>query len=663
MNNTLPIRYFYIVFFLLFSVSLNSQSKYGKITMDELKMDSYPQDSTASAVVLSKVGRTEFKTDRIMGFIYEYTLEMKVKILTQDGLDLCTREISYYDLDRKRRESIKGLSGTTYNLVDGKIEKTKLSKEFIVDEEHDDVLKVKKFTMPAAKIGSVIEYKYTIVSPFDYSLPTFEFQNEVPTQYVSYKIVIPEYYTYNVTMQGHEQIDFSEKEINLSFPIQFEDDDGRLVSLTDNCHGVEKNFSKTNIPAVKDEPYMWAKKDYITKVNFELRNFQFKYGKLTQYSSSWAKIDEQMLKQKSFGGNLNKESLFKKDLTPGDLTLASASFILDMIRKQVKWDKKSAITTSNIGDALKKGLGNSADMNFLLINALSAAGFDSYPVVLSTRSNGLIPMAHPTIASFNYMIAGVTINSKRYFVDVSDVYSIWNVLPEKVMVTQGRIVKKNASEWVDLSAVSSGTSYLASSFKFEDGQYVGTIKTTERGMSSHNFRQYYFNNHSDKENYIENFSKNLSVPVEDFEIENENKLGSDVKVSFTIKPDITLGDEFLYINPMFIKHRTDNPFKSETRKYPINFNYLGNYIQNVTIEIPKGYVVEELPKSEKVFFDEDGSIALTYNIVQQDDKIQLFYQYQLKTLFVGQDEYPVLRDFFSKVVLKNSEQIVLKKVE
>ncbi|NDV70350.1 DUF3857 domain-containing protein [Dysgonomonas sp. 25] len=643
--------------------SLYSQSKYGKITMEELEMDSYPADSTASAVILSKVGKTEFRMDRIMGFVYEYTLEMKIKILKHDGLEYCTKEIFYNEYSRKEQESIKALSGTTYNLVNGKIEKTKLSKEFIFDEEHDETTKIKKFTMPAAKVGSVIEYKYTFVSPFDYNLPTFEFQSEIPIKYVYYEVLIPEYYTYNISMQGYERVETSDKNKNIRFHLEFEDTDGRYASFQDDCMARELIFKKTDMPALRHEPYMWSRKDYVSKVGFELRNFQFKYGKMTQYSSSWEKVDERILAQKSFGGNLNKESLFKKEVKEGDLTISNATAILGMIRERVKWNKESGVSTKNMNNALKTGLGSSADMNFLLINALSAAGFDAFPVVLSTRRNGLIPMVHPTISSYNYMISGVMIDGKLCFVDASDVFSIWNVLPEKAMVFQGRIIKKGASKWVDLSGLTKGTSYWSSTLKFEDGKLKADVNNSERATGAYRFRSFYYNNHSDQDDFVETLSKNFGLEIKDFKISNEQNLGEDVKVSFSTEMDVELGDEYLYITPMFIKHRTANPFTDETRLYPVNFDYLTTYVQNVILYIPEGYVVEELPKSEKIIFDEEQNISLSYRTTQEENKIQLLYQYQLKTLFVGQDQYPVLREFFAKLVAKNSEQIVLKKVE
>ena len=108
--------------------------------MDELSMTTYPQDSTAAAVMLLKVGDIHFVFNSVNGFQFEYTIQTKIKILKNEGLEWCDQQINYYQADNSWKEAIKSLSGTTYNLDNGKIVKTKLSKENIFDEDVDKKL-------------------------------------------------------------------------------------------------------------------------------------------------------------------------------------------------------------------------------------------------------------------------------------------------------------------------------------------------------------------------------------------------------------------------------------------------------------------------------------------------------------------------------------------
>lgn len=645
-----------LIVLLLFSVyTIFAQSKYGSVTMEEMEMTSYPQDTSAVALILLKQGNTFFKLNTTVPgslFQFEHTIEMKIKILKKEGLDWCNQEIKFYEENHRWREIIRGLSGTTYNLENGKVVKTKLSKDFIFDGDINEKWKVKRFTMPAAKVGSVIEFKYTLTSDFFGDLRDFTFQSSIPILYTRYEIKIPEYFTYSIHRPGYVDVkDIKDEPINDRFHLS-----GDMIDFTSK-HLV---LAAENVPALKNEKYMWSRNDYISKISFELRSIQLPMQTIKTYSSSWNKVDEQLMKG-SFGGNLKKTGLFKDDVSNMENTLENAFEILGMIKYKVKWNEENRLFPSNLGDALKKGIGNSADMNLLLVNALKAAGFDAYPVVLSTRAHGQLPIAQPSVNAFNYVITGLTIDSKDYFVDASAKYGTWNLLPEKCMITQGRKMKESGCSWIDLSRISSGITLIFMKSKFIDNQYKSDVTWTRSGNNAYDFRSFYFDQNKDQDSYISNLAAALHGEISDFKIENEMDISKDVKTEFTLISDMPIGDDHLYINPLQLTLFDENPFTAEERIFPVNFDHLEKYIQIVDLEIPEGYVVEELPKSERFIFSEEGPITFMYNIAQQGNTIKLQYQYQLKKLLFMQDEYPILKDFFAKVILKNSEQIVLKK--
>ncbi|WP_101689717.1 DUF3857 domain-containing protein [Dysgonomonas massiliensis] len=654
-----------LILSLSFPTLILGQSQYGKITMDEMKMTTCDIDSSASAVVLMKDGFTQFLYKDLTGqFVHEYTFRAKIKILKEDGLEYCENSIFYYvgrQIDS--REELRGLSGTTYNLENGKITRTKLTKEFIVEEEHDGENRRTKFTMPGAKVGSVIEFKYTITSPFNYSIRDFDFQSYIPVQHVKYEIIIPEYFIYSTPIQGYERIDSKNEPTNVRITMRLRDEYNRPFTYDDNCSGVKQIHVGENLPAMKQEPFMWSRGDYISRLSFELRSFQFKYSMVKQYSTTWADIDKRLFELGSFGGSLKKTGIFKNDPKPATLDIAAASKIIMELRSKVKWNEKSSISASNLDKIMKEGLGDSGDLNFLGINALNAAGFEAFPIILSTRSNGRIPLTHPSITAFNYTILGVVIDNKLYTIDVADKYSIWNVLPDKTMVTKARIMQKDRTRWVDLSSSSKGIEYIMSTYKFDEyGQLVGDINTTYRGKSAYEFRKVYYQKHKDEADYIDNLSKAVGMSIENFKTDNLNSASGQVKRSFTIKPDNRLGDDLLYIDPMVIKHISENPFKSEERKFPVQFDYLQDYIQAINIIIPEGYVVEELPESISYMLDEEGNIKFTYQVSANEHSVSIQYRYDLKNLLILPEKYQDIKEFYAKIIEKCSEVIVLKKV-
>ncbi len=78
------------------------------------------------------------------------------------------------------------------------------------------------------------------------------------------------------------------------------------------------------------------------------------------------------------------------------------------------------------------------------------------------------------------------------------------------------------------------------------------------------------------------------------------------------------------------------------------------------MEIPDGYVVDELPKQTKVLFNDDEGF-FEYLIAKSGDNIQFRSRIKLNKANFKPEDYASLRDFFGFIVKKQGEQIVFKK--
>jgi len=124
-----------------------------------------------------------------------------------------------------------------------------------------------------------------------------------------------------------------------------------------------------------------------------------------------------------------------------------------------------------------------------------------------------------------------------------------------------------------------------------------------------------------------------------------------------------LGDEdVIYFNPMLGEAERENPFKSAQRYFPVEMPYRidDNYILNM--EVPDNYKIEELPKSTKVKLNE-GDGMFQYLIGASNNHIQLQCRLQINRTLFEPEDYQTLRDFFTYIVSKEAEQIVLKKIK
>ncbi|MEP6594428.1 MAG: hypothetical protein ABJA71_00715 [Ginsengibacter sp.] len=104
----------------------------------------------------------------------------------------------------------------------------------------------------------------------------------------------------------------------------------------------------------------------------------------------------------------------------------------------------------------------------------------------------------------------------------------------------------------------------------------------------------------------------------------------------------------------------ENPFKADTRKYAIEMSYPIDDVYQLSMDVPKGYKVDELPKAANVGFNiADGFFQ--YAIQKDQDQVQMRSHLRLLPAIFAAEDYASLRDFFGYIIKKENEQIVLKK--
>lgn len=196
----------FTICFFLFALSLFAQKKYelGKVTVEELKEKVHPKDTSAVAAILFKKGNTYLDYDMDGNWVAVTEVATKIKIYKKEGYEFANEQIPYYTGGKQIRLFFD--DAVTYNLVGDKVEKTKLKSDGEFTERVNEIFSVKKITMPNVKEGSVIEYKYTIRTPYLTSLNDWYFQYPIPADYVEYKIAIPQYFNYSVFMKGYLKV-------------------------------------------------------------------------------------------------------------------------------------------------------------------------------------------------------------------------------------------------------------------------------------------------------------------------------------------------------------------------------------------------------------------------------------------------------------------------
>jgi len=192
--------------FLLLQLQANAQLKlnfkFNKVTPADFDLSKSKFDSSAGAVVIADIGSSWFEGNAKGWFSLIHKKTTRIKILNKNGFDAANVQVHLYT-NGKDEEKLENLKGYTYNLEDGKVVETKLDNASIFKDKLSKKYTLRKFTLPAIKEGSIIEYTYTIKSDFIENLQPWEFQGEYPILWSEYEVSIPEFFNYVSLAQGY----------------------------------------------------------------------------------------------------------------------------------------------------------------------------------------------------------------------------------------------------------------------------------------------------------------------------------------------------------------------------------------------------------------------------------------------------------------------------
>jgi hypothetical protein len=651
-----------------------TNTKFGHVSMDELKMTVYEKDPEAEAVVLYDYGYSYLKYEDEAFRLY-FNRHKRVKILKKAGYEYATDKIMVYH-NSEQYERVTDLKGFTYNLENGRLVKTKLDEKAIFNEKVSDKWNAWKFTMPAVKEGSVIEYSYTIKSDFVENMRDWEFQSAIPTVWSECKAKIYNFFNYQQIFHGYEPLFINNHEISREsiFVRQAARDGYGMASagsagnsFTIGTTASNYRFVLKDIQALREEPFITTMEDYTAKIFFDLSTVQFPESPVKRYSETWESVDSTLLNLEMFGKQLAKTDFLDKELASLSLTSLSSEkkmlAIHDFVKHSMKWNEEERLVcVSILKKAWEAKTGSSADINLLLVSMLRKAGIAASPVVLSTRSNGKLMKNFALISKLNYVVVLVIVEGKEYLLDATDPINGPNMLPFRCLNREGRVINETGSRWIPLNSPNKQSQMLKAQLTVDaEGYLVGSVKAMAGGYTALDMKREILVD--GENNYVNSMKKkNHSWEIDTMKIGNLHDSSNSLDITYKVRSaePATVGN-LIYLNPMFFDRETDNPFKIENRRFPVDFGVLREKAYTCSFTIPEGYLVEELPKAAIIELPEKTG-RFTYNLITNGNNIHVSSVLQLKKTLYTAEEYAALRQFYSLVVAKHAEQIVLKKL-
>ncbi len=610
--------------------------KWGKVTSEEWDLNQVSYDPEAAAIILCDFGVAQFAGSKL-----KVTYHRRLKILKPEALEEADIEIPYYIKDRT--QSVSSLKAQTIKLVNGKQEVHAISNREVFHEKVSEEWHAAKFVFPDVSIGSILEYSYTLTSENVVFLRSWDFQNNYPTVHSEFRAAIPTYLDYTVIFQGSR--------------------------LREKYKGNPKSqWFLRNIPSIKPEPYMTTIEDFRETLRFQLSGY-YKAASgpaggsdYQTLMTTWEALGEELNTNAHFGLQIKKKGLSKNILETlsleGKSSKVKLEIIYDYVSQNYTWDRDyDTFADRDLKEVYATKEGSSAEINLLLIMLLSNAGLEVNPVLISTRNHGMVSKNIPLLSQFNTVIARAEIDGVAFLLDATDPLRPSNLLAEDDLNQFGLLVLKKAEpKWIDIAPPKQNVRNV-----------IMTIDLTDLSNPKASFRSsfdgYFALSHRRKiKKGVEKLvpmaqeAKALKFDYSNLEI-LDKPLGID---SEEFDLEIVDNGDLIYVQPVLVNYYPENPFRSPTRTYPIDFGSSFKEIYAITVLIPDGYKVEEIPEATALKLPR-GYGYFQYQTEVNENKVQMMIRMGISKPTIGYGLYDGLVQFYDLMISKLNAQLVLRK--
>lgn len=619
--------------------------KLGQATIDELKMSQYEKDSLAKAVVLQEKGFVYL--DERNDYDFRRDVYRRVKIFDKSEFDRATITIRTY-----KDEKVKYIKAITYNLKGELVQKMHLlpSKVFrnkIYENWYETV-----FTLPNIQEGCVIEYKYSLISPYS-RIRDWYFQSHIPKVKSDFSVSIPGNWKYNIRIRSGGNVDRKDSYVKK---------DCIQIPGLGRGHCAVVSYGRDEIQAFKNEDFMLTEDNYISKLMFELISFTSPNGATTRYTQTWKDADKTFRKN-FFDSQTSKKNYFKKILPQSLFAISDdlerAQNVYEHIQQKLSWNDKYWTTKKlKVKDVYTQESGSVDGINLTLYNALQAAGIESYLVALSTRNNGIVTKLHPSVDDFNYVIVKVVVNEESYFLDATDKFLLFGEVPYRCLNGEGRVLDfKKGSYWELIKAKKSSFIRHSIMIGFDEAtEMKGQILIAEQGYNALKTRKKIAA--KSKDEFLDDFeTEHPFLEVEDFRYSNDK---GEIKSTYSfVASDIEEGNTIKF-NPFLVNRSVENPFKLNERTYPVDFGHATSESYSINIDIPEGYVVSKMPESKGISLPEKGGRAVM-RVGQTGNQLKIYMKYSFSRAVYTKEEYYYLKEYYKQIIEMQDAIIELSK--
>ena len=391
--------------------------------------------------------------------------------------------------------------------------------------------------------------------------------------------------------------------------------------------------------------------------------------------NTWATMKKDLDHHGYFGEQYLKKARYKS-MTDQVLPMAEglegatakARFFYDHLLENVAWNGHYSMFTRSekLEDifALKKA--SSGELNLMLLVLLREAGITAYPLITSPRSNGKMYEQYPLIDQFDHTLVYAVLDGRPTFLDVTDPLRPPGYPSVEALNGRGVLIKDSGTpKWIDINPPKDGADIFMFDLALDEaGNLAGTFGGAYKGYNAIPERRVYLEDESGQhwgERLSERFPEARFTTPRTGNLEQIDEPFFDT-LDLEINSAAQMAGDFMYLSPVLFSQFLESPFKQPERLYPVDIAYPFAEQYFLTLQLPEGYVVEDLPTSARFSLPGNGGMY-QFNIEEAGpDLLKVRTRLHLSKLKFFPEEYPAVKELFDLVAEKCGEQIVLKKL-
>ena len=645
-----------------FAFSQDPPVEFGNVPKADLAMTVCPFDSSADAMILADYGQSYVNDD--MGINYERLL--RVKLFRKSAFEEWGTHVIWVHTGNGYSRLTK-LEGATYSLgADGEIVRTELSDEGIFKEKADADVTRYRLTMPALTPGCVIEIRHKVWFSHLNAIRDWEFQYQVPCRWSEYRITYPSQVMYAIVTVAFDPFTVDE---HTEIARRFSGETAAYIGLGSDLGKCQYyRLAMRDQPALKEEPFITCMDDYVPKVQVQLAAYAVPGGGIERFMRSWESVVEEFLDRKDFGKQLKPDGTMRelsaKIAGARPTKLEKMRALYDYVRSSIVWDGKHRVrSTEDLDDVLSAKRGNSADIDFLLMELLSAADIETHPVAYSTRGNGKITDVYSLVDQFNDVIAQAIIDGTAYYLDATDPDRPYDLLPEKALNVRGLVFREGPVQWVNLTGTRRASHrMLATAVLDSTGSLSGSLESVDEEYNALKHR------HDLKDTKPLEIARTLfdaastGLVIDSAWVTGQDSVAVPLHIVARVASSVyaQANGDFLYVNPAVVDRMTQNPLKRPLRSFPVDFAYSRSSTSVSAISIPDAYEVKELPPATAARVGSSDAVY-TRMSEQQGNTVTTIERITINRTQFPPTMYASLREFYDRIVSSDASFIVLKK--